>query len=152
MFYQWIQVFYIFMQRRHQSHKNGLHCRNQNCLVFYHIPDGVHLFSKIHLTPTFFFAQLYLQECEFYLCKDNDRSRVTDENLRTETRDENDFDFFADWFPCPDAISWLACLLDAAEKIWFCFLLYSSGTVIHVSFAVWMIMINRWIIKCKAVA
>lgn len=65
VFYQWIQVFYIFMQRRHQPHKNGLHCRNQNCLVFYHNPDGVRLFSKIHLTPTFFLLDCIFKNVNF---------------------------------------------------------------------------------------
>lgn len=53
------------MQRRHQPHKNGLYCRNQNRLVFYHIPDGVHLFPKIHLTPTFFLLNCIFKNVNF---------------------------------------------------------------------------------------
>lgn len=53
------------MQRRHQPHKNSLHCRNQNFLVFYHNPDGVRLFSKIHLTPTFFLLDCIFKNVNF---------------------------------------------------------------------------------------
>lgn len=84
------------MQRRHQPHKNGLHYRNQNRLVFYHIPDGVHLFLKIHLTPTFFLLDCIFENVNFTFVRTMIASELLMKIFTQKLQMKTTFDFFAD--------------------------------------------------------
>lgn len=117
MFYQWMQISYIFMQREHHSHNNSLPCRNQNFLIFCHIP-GVHFSFKVHLDPTrsvfyhFWEDVIWLSWEPWWLWKTHCWQTST-----WKAKKEKDFDFWTDWFFCPNVMGRrLPFLQEVSEK------------------------------------
>lgn len=66
--------FQDFHAEKKNAPNSGLHCRNQNHLVFYHISGGAHFFSKVHLAFHYHCPLISERMQYYYPCKNHDDS------------------------------------------------------------------------------